>query len=246
MNNSALTPYVLLIALVATIAGMALARRRKLLLRPLPAYVVLPELAADAVESAYLVHFSLGSSAVGEASTLSALASAEVVYRMVERLAVSRRTPLITLSNPLTLPLAQDTLRRAFEYRQQLPTYRSSAAAWYPQGPRSLAFAAGIASLAADVDVSSNVALGRFGIELAVLGESALRHDQALLAHSDLLEGQAVAVAQAEQVLLGEELYVGPAYMSGKPFDFGGVVALEVLRWLVILGIVLAAIQAAV
>lgn len=246
MNNSGLTLIFLMIAFVAMVAGMSIARRRRIVLRPIPAYVVLPELSADAVESNYLVHFSMGSSAIGETSTLSALAATEVIYRMSERLAVSRQTPLLTLSHPLTLPLAQDTLRRAFEYRQQQLHYRTSAAAWFPQGPRSLAFAAGAASLAADANVTSTVALGQFGIELVLLGESALRTDQDLLAHSDLLEGQAVAFVQAKQALIGEELYVGPAYMGGKPLELSGAIALDVLRWLVILGILVIALQAAV
>jgi hypothetical protein len=62
--------------------------------------------------------------------------------------------------------------------------------------------------------------------------------------HSDLVEGQAVAFAQADQILLGEELYVGPAYLDGTALERGGIFALDVLRWLVIFGIILAALEA--
>lgn len=246
MNNTELTWVLLVVALAQTLVARILLRRRELYHRPIAAYQVLPEQAADAVESSNRIHFSLGGSALGESSSVSALASAEVVYRLSERLAVSRQTPLVTLSQPLTLPLAQDTLRRAYQFRQNMAHYRSSAAAWYPQGARSLSFAAGAASLAADADAHSNVLLGRFGVEIALLGESALRHDQGLIAHSDLPEGQAVAFVQADEALLGEELYVAAAYLNGSPLEQGGVVALDVLRWLVILGIILAAVQAAV
>ena len=47
-------------------------------------------------------------------------------------------------------------------------------------------------------------------------------------------------------MLLGEELYVGPAYLDGSALEWGGVFALDVLRWLIILGILLAALEAAV
>jgi hypothetical protein len=245
MENSAFTLILLLIALAATLSGLIISRRIRLPLRPIPAYMVLPETAADAVESANRLHFSIGSGALGDTSTVSALASAEVIYRLVERLAVSSQPPLITLSQGITLPLAQDTLRRAYEYRERMDKYQRSAAVWFPQGPRSLVFAAGASSLAADADVSSSILLGRFGTELALFGESALRHDQALIAHSDLPEGQAVAFVQADQVLLGEELYVGPAYIDQRPLNVGGVVAMDVLRWFVILGILVAALQAA-
>ena len=245
INDAGLTLAMLAVAFAATMVGRFVVRRLALHYRTIPAYVVMPELAADAVESSYRLHFSMGSSALGEASTVTALASAEIIYRLAERLAISYESPIVTTSSALTLPLASDTLRRAFEYRQNMATYRTTAAAWYPQGARSMAFAAGIASLAADKDVSSNVLLGRFGYEAALIGESALRYDQRLIMHSDLVEGQALAFAQADQMLIGEELYVGAAYLDGTALERGGIFALDVLRWLVILGIAVAALQAA-
>ncbi len=245
MNHCEITWVLLAVTVAATFAGALIARRRTLALRPIAAYALLPDLMADAVESDHTVHFSTGSAALGQMSTVSALASAELIYRLSSRLAVGERMPLITLSAPLTLPLAQDTLRRAYEYRQRLDAHRVRSAAWFPQGRRSLAFAAGATSLAADADVSTSVLLGQFGAELALFGASAVRHDQRLIAHSDLVEGQAVAFAQADRVLIGEELYAGAAYLDGRPFDVGGVVALDVLRWLVIIAIVVAALEAA-
>ncbi len=245
MTNSEITWVLLAVTLAATLIGALLARRRTPVLRPIAAYSLLPDLIADAVESDHAVHFSTGSAALGQLSTVSALASADLIYRLSSRLAVGARSPLITLSAPLTLPLAQDTLRRAYTYRQRQDAYRLRAAAWFPQGRRSLAFAAGASSLAADADVSTSVLLGQFGAELALFGASAVRHDQRLIAHSDLVEGQAVAFAQADRVLIGEELYAGAAYIDGRPVDVGGVVALDVLRWAVIIAIVVAALQEA-
>jgi len=241
INDSELIWVVVAITFAAMMAGRFIVRRFTVHLRPIRAYETLPVLAADAVESAKRVHISLGDSALGSTSTITALVSAEIAYRMSERLAISRQLPLLTLTSPMTLPLAQDTLRRAYLYRRTMDYYRNSAAAWYPAG---LAFAAGAASLSADLDADSNILLGRFGSTLALLGESALRHSQTVIAHSDLLEGQAVAFAQAREVLLGEELYAGPAYLGGTALERGSVLAQDVLRWLVILGIITVALQA--
>lgn len=245
IENAGLTWALLIIAFAATMAGRFIVRRFNVRFRPIQAYTILPRLAADAVEGDKRVHFSMGSSALGQSSTLTALASAEIIYRMMERLSISRQRPLLTVSEPLTLPLAQDTLRRAYEYRRAVDRLPLTAAAWFPQGQRSWAFAAGIASLAADADVHSSILLGRFGYEFALIGESALRYDQALIAHSDLIEGQAVAFVQADQVLLGEELYVGAAYLNGTALERGSVIALDVLRGLVILAILALALEAA-
>lgn len=245
IEHAALTWALVALAFAATLAGRFIVRRFGVHFRPIPAYVQLPELAADAVEGDKRLHFSLGASAIGQSSTVSALTSAEIFYRLTERLAIGQQIPLVTLSEPLTLPLAQDTLRRAYEYRRTMNRYRPNAAAWYPQGPRSWAFAAGAAALAADADVESSILLGRFGTEMALIGESARRYNQRLLAHSDLLEGQAIAFAQASPVLLGEELYAGPAYLGGTALERGGVIAQDVLRWLLILTILVLALQEA-
>ena len=242
MNDANLTLVLLAIAFAATLVGRFIVRRFGLRLRRIPAYEALPLLAADAVESDHRLHFSLGQSALAGASTVSALAGAEVFYRLTERVAIAAQTPTFSLADPLALPLAQDTLRRAYEYRQRTEKWRSRLAAWYPAG---MAFAAGVASLSADRREHSLILLGRYREELALLGEGALRHGQHVIAHSDWVEGQAVAFAQAEHVLIGEELYVGSAYLEGNALERGGVFALETLRWLVIVGIVIELLQAA-
>lgn len=245
ITDASLSLALLALTFAATLLGRFIARRWSPFYRPIPAYDRLPALAADAVESSHTIHFSLGSSTLGDSTTISALTAVEIIYRLAERLAISRTSPLITMGNPLTLPLAQDTLRRAYAYRQNMDYYRTTAAIWYPQGPRSLAFAAGVASLAADADATSTLTLGRFGYEMAFIGEAALRHSQDVIAHSDLVEGQAIAYAQAADLLLGEELYVGPAYLDGNALERGGIFALDMLRWLIIGGILIAALEAA-
>ncbi len=240
MNDANLTIVLLAIAFAATLVGRFLVRRFGLRLRHISAYGALPLLTADAVESGHRLHFSLGQSALAGTSTLSALTGAEIFFRLAERIAISEQPPTFTLADPLALSLAQDTLRRAYEYRQRVERWRSRLAAWYPQG---IAFAVGAASLSADRREHGLILLGRYREELAFFGESALRHDQRLIAHSDWLEGQAIAFAQAEHVLIGEELYVGPAYLDGNALERGGVFALEALRWLVIAGIVIELLQ---
>ena len=128
ITDAPLSLALLAIAFAATLTGRFIARRFAPHMRTLRAYDMLPNLAADAVESSNTIHFSMGSSALGTSSTITALASAEIIYRVTERLAISYKTPIITLSEMMTLPLAQDTLRRAYEYRQNMDYYRSSAA----------------------------------------------------------------------------------------------------------------------
>ena len=86
--------------------------------------------------------------------------------------------------------------------------------------------------------------LGRFGAELAYIGETSARYDQSFVGHSTSLEGQAVAFAQSEAPVIGEELFVGGAYSSPESsFEIGGVIAIDVLRWVAIAAIIVIAIS---
>jgi len=238
MTDAQITLLIIGAAFVSMLLGTTIVRRRRtpLDLRVIPGYAILPVTIDEAVESDHLPHFSPGTSSVGDGSTMAALASADLMYYLVRRLSFERRLPLVTLSDPITLAVAADTLRKAYLARDNLETYRPNAVAWFPQGEGSLAFAAGAASLATDMDVSSHILTGRFGSEIALIGDASMRRNQRLIANSTTLEGQAVAFVMSDNAIIGEELFVSNAYMDrDSSLAMGSLITLDTLRWLVII-----------
>jgi hypothetical protein len=250
MTDAQITLLVIVpIAFIGMLFGSMISRRRQtpLVIRPIEGYRLMPLMVDESVESDRPLHFSFGASALGQESTLAAIESANIIYFMVRRMAFGRQLPLVTLADPMTLAVASDTLRKAFLARNNLEAFRINTIAWYPQGERSMAFAAGVASHMADVNVSGSILLGQFGAELAILGETSLRRNLQWVANSTTLEGQAVAFAMSDTPIVGEELFVGSAYIDpSNPLYMGTLIALDVLRWTVILGILLAIVLNAV
>lgn len=247
---SALTLLFLLLTFALLTLGAQVLRRQRrwqFSLRRIAAYQAMPVVVGEAVESERPIHVSFGGSGLGAESTVSALAVADLLYPLAERLAVATHPPIVSLSDPTALGLAQGTLRRAYEMRRNLESFRSTAARWYPQGPRSLAFAAGVAGALADEDANMSAVAGRFGPELAFIGETAARYDQMLFAQSDQLDGQAVAWVMSEAPLIGEELYVAGAYLPRRPtvLHMSQLLAMDTLRLLVIVAILVTAMLAA-
>lgn len=248
---SLITGLFLLLTFVLLVVGMQILRvlRRRgvtLALRRIPAYQqMMPAGVGEAVESARPLHVSLGASGLGAETTISALAASEVVYHLSERAAISGEPPIITLSDPTSLGLAQGTLRRAYQTRNRLDAFRSSAARWYPPG---LPFAAGVGAAMAEEDANMSVMTGRLGPELAFVGETASRYDQLFIAQSDQPEGQAVGWVMSDAPLIGEELYVAGAYMPRHPttLHMSQLLTMEILRLVVILGIILAGVLSVV
>jgi hypothetical protein len=230
---------IIVLAMAVSVIVTQFIRRRKDLfaLRPIPAFSRLPVLVGESIESNRPLHLSLGSAGIGGASTLLTVVSAELFYQVAQRAAIGDISPVLTLSDASALPIGQDILRRAYQSRGLLDRFHYSSVRWYPNGNRSLAFAAALTGLMGDDQVASNVFAGSFGAELALLLEAATRRNLPTVAASDQLDGLAVAYALADDVLLGEEVFTAGAYLGGSPSQIAGVVTTDVLRWLLIGGI---------
>ncbi|MFC1959752.1 DUF6754 domain-containing protein [Chloroflexota bacterium] len=244
---SVFTVLILLMAFVLVTLGAQVMRRQKrirLALRRIDAYRMMPLLISEAVESERPIHVSFGSSGIGADSTVSALAVADLLYPLVERGAIASQTPIVSLSDPTALGLAQGTLMRAYRRRNTMEFYTSAAARWYPQGSRSLAFAAGVSASIAEEDSNMSVVAGGFGPEIAFIGEQTMRYDQTFLGQSDQLDGQAIAWVMTQQPLIGEELYVAGAYLPQEPapLHLSQLLAMEGLRLAVIVAILFIAV----
>lgn len=225
-----------LILLLALVVNVIFARRRRqaFTLRNIPAYTMIAPTVGASIEANHPMHLSYGSAGLGGGSTVLALASSELFYQVARRAAIGDASPIITMSDPSALPLAQDTLRRAYTSQGLLSRYRSSNARWFPSGARSLAFAAAVAALLRDDDVHANVLAGSFGMELAFITDTALRRDQTIVAVSDDPEGQAIAFAMSSETLIGEELFAAAAYLDDDPRASAHAASMDTVRWLLI------------
>ena len=226
---------IVILLTLSIIALLSLRRKTPFPLRRIGAYEIVPALVGNAIEADRPIHLSLGSAGLGGASTLLSIASAEFAYHMIERAAIGDTSPIVTLSDASVLPMAQDSLRRAYQSRGLGAGYKSINARWYPAGSRSLAFAAAITALMGDDRVSSNVMVGSYGPELALIMDASKRRSLPIIAVSDQLEGQAVAYALADYPLIGEEVFASPSYLSGKVTETSRAVIVDVLRWLAVL-----------
>ena len=108
---------------------------------------------------------------------------------------------------------------------------------WYPQGKRSIAYAAAVGGVVESERPSAHLFAGSFGPELALMIDSADRRGQGSLAVSDQLQGQAVAYAMADQALIGEELFAAASYVVQDGQAPGDAIVMDVWRGLLIMGV---------
>ncbi len=239
-----LTTVIIVFALAITVLATQVARRRRdsIPLRVVPAYEAIPILVGAAIEADRPVMVSFGSAGLGGSSTLLALASAELFYQVARRAAIGVTSPVLTVSDPSALPLGYGTLRRAYESRGRIERLRENSVRWYPSGPRSLAFAAALMTMMGDDRIAGGILFGSYGVELALVLDASARRRLPSIAASDQLEGQAVAWVLAEQSLIGEEMFVAGAYLGDSATQFGSTIALDTLRWALILALITASV----
>ena len=244
-TTQVITILIILLALVVTVVATQFVRRRRgaLTLRPIPSYDALPMMVGAAVEADRPVHFSLGGTGIGGNNTPLTLATAEMFYQMAHRAATGTTAPILTVSDPSALPLTYSLLYRAYASRNRAARFQGSSIRWYPSGPRSLAFAAALTGTLGDERVQGNILVGSFGPELALVLDAAARRKQGTIAASIQLDGQAIAYALSDRPLIGEEMFVAGAYLGDSATQRGSIAAIDVLRWLLIAGILIATIN---
>lgn len=227
-------------------AYWAVKRGARFALRPIAAYAALRGLFARSAEAGQPVHLSLGTSGIGDHYTADTAAALNVLEYLAERGAISAAPPLVTLAHPTTLPVAQDVMRRV--YRQfgtpeEYDPTRARLLAPDPHnfsGARSDAFGYAVAAmrLLTQQKLAANVMVGRFGDEFLLMGEAGTQRALPQIGGTSAPEVLPFVQATMTHPLIGEEIYAAGAYLSDKPAHLGGLLAQDILRGLLVAGIV--------
>ena len=214
-------------------------RRSPATLRVIEAYERLNRSVGLAVENGTRLHVSLGRGSLFTARGGSALAGLAMLRRLTERTSVSDRPPIVTSGDaPLTI-LSQDTLQSGYRAAGAEEQYRFSTGRLTGLSPFS--YAAGTMPIIRDEHVSTNIFIGDFGNEAALLTEEADRENTNLIAASDNLSSQAIFYASSEDPLIGEELFAAGAYVGAGASHEASLNVQDILRWLIILAIIIGA-----
>ncbi len=239
-------------------SNWAIKRGAKISLRPIASYAALKRLLANAAETGQPIHLSLGTAGVGDAATADTMAGLTVLEYLADRAAVSAAPPIVTMSNPTALPIAQDVLRRAYrrhgyaeEYEparvrliapdpglgtHSLPSPVQSAAG---QGD-AFPYAAGIMQMLTRTKLTANVMVGRFGDEFLLMAEIGAQKNLNQIGGTSSARVLPFVYTSVSSPLIGEEIYAAGAYLGDQPAHISSLAAQDAMRWLLIAGLLIA------
>ena len=233
--------FVLLVfAAILLLVFTFLRRKSPAALRIIAAYERLNRSVGLAVENGTRLHISLGRGNLFTARGGSALAGLAMLRRLAERTSVSDHPPLATSGEASLAFLSQDTLQSGYRAAGAEEQYRFTTGRLTGLTPFS--YAAGAVPTIHDENVSVNIVVGDLGAEAALLAEASDREDASLIAASDNLSAQSIFYASAQEPLIGEELFAAGAYVGAGPAHQASLNVQDVLRWLIVLGLLLGSI----
>jgi hypothetical protein len=213
-------------------------------LRPIPAYELLKHLLARAAETGQPVHVSVGTAGIGTPGTADTAAGLVTLEFLADRAAVSDIPPVVTVTDPTTLPAAQDQLRRVYERQGYPEEFDPLRARWIapPVGGSAVPYAVGVTNLLAHEPVMANVMVGSFGDEYLLMTEPAAQRELLQVGGSSSVGVLPFVQLTMDQPLIGEEIFAAGAYLYGRTGHLTSVLSQDVFRIFLVVAVILAII----
>jgi hypothetical protein len=231
----------LLFVLVVLLLALLLYRRQwRLHLRRIAAFAALPGQIGRATESGQMLHLSLGTGGIGGTKTAASLAALSTLTYLAEQGVAAGAPPLVTISDPTLLPLAQNVLRQAYVRRGRRVDFRWTQVRLVSPSPMS--YALGTTDILNHEPVLANVMFGSYGPEVGLIAGAGIDTNLIQISGSDNPQALSILYTSADQVAVGEELYATEVYLNRTAPKLVSLAVEDLVRIILILFVILVAI----
>jgi hypothetical protein len=213
-------------------------------LRAIPAYDSLKKLLSRAAETGQAVHVSVGTAGVNGSRTADTLAGLYTLEFLADRAANSDVPPLVTVTDPTTLPAAMDQIRRAYERQGYPDEFHFDQARFIapPVNESAVPYAAGVMDILNHERVTANVMVGAFGDEYLLMAETGAQRGLFQVGGTSDTSVLPLVYLTMSQPILGEEIYAAGAYLLERVGHYTSLIAQDIYRIGLVVLIILAVI----
>jgi len=206
-------------------------------LRDIPAFYRVKGAIELSVEDGSGVHIGLGRGDITSPQAASAFVGLSMLKEITSEISSGDTLPTASTGNGTLAILAQDTLRVKYESMGKLDQYSLDYAT--VAGLTPFSYAAGTMPIVIKDETSNLILTGNVGTEVGIITSASERGNTLMLAGSDNLTGQAMIYALADEPIIGEELFAGPAYVTNESTYDASLHTQDVVRWIIITSICL-------
>ena len=190
-----------------------------------------------AIESGRDLHVSIGTGGVSGDDTATTLAGLAIAEYLADEAAASGIAPTITASDPTSVILAEDAVRRPYTRQGNLSDFPRNAARLPALNPTQ--YAAATMDLLNHEPVLTNIMSGVFGSDAALIDQAANNHDLPQLFGAADPRALAVMSTSTDNLLLGEEMYAAKAYLRAQLPQLASLRAADIVRVIIAVLIVI-------
>lgn len=200
-------------------------------LREIPAFIKLRRNVGLSIEAGTRVHFSLGRGGFFGIPGGISLVGLTLLDRIARAASSSDRPPIATSGEGTLTILSQDVLRNAYRSMNVESQYQPDAGRL--SGVTPFSYAAGAMPIIHNEQVSTNILLGHFGSEAALIADASEQSGSLTIGGTDNIATQAVLYAMSQEPLIGEEAYASGAYLGAGSLHVASLRAQDIMRWVI-------------
>ncbi|MGD8403150.1 MAG: hypothetical protein PVJ21_05780 [Anaerolineales bacterium] len=231
---SSVIGFILVLVAAGLLLGLAFLRRKSVpVFRVIPAFTRLKRAIGISVEDGTRLHISLGRGGLQTLDGAPGLAGLAMLRHLSEQTSASDKPPVVTSGAADLAILSRDTLQAGYKAAGAEDIYNPATGRLTGLTPFS--FAAGAIPSIRDENVSSNVLIGHFGSEIALLTDTAERTNGPTVAATVDPVAQSVLYASVDEPLIGEELFAAGAYSDAGRAHQVSLQVQDIFRWAIIL-----------
>ncbi len=206
-----------------------------------PAFQTFTAEVGRVAEAGQAVHVALGSGGLLSEDGMVSIAALQGLAALTKLSAAYDTPPYLTTGDPTLYLLADTQLRDAYARLGTAQGYRPGCVRF--SAPTPTLYAAQAATLTLDEPVGTHINLGAFDQEASLLVDAAVTKKAKLAGGAVSPAGLSALYPDLteRQLIIGEELFAGGAEVTDRSAFLASLAAANLLRWLVILGILVAA-----
>jgi len=208
-------------------------RGRQPRVREIAGLQAIEEAVGRSAEMGKPVHYSLGIGGLIKSHGPMTLAGLSVLGHVAQVVARYDVQLIVTVSQPEVLPLASDIVRQAFANEGKQDLYQIDTVRFL--STNQFAYAAGVMGLVQREKVAANIMMGWFAGESMLLAEAGHEAGGIQIAGTANISQLPFFAASCDYTLIGEELYVAGAVLSGDAVQLASIKGqdiIKILLWL--------------
>jgi hypothetical protein len=232
-------PGLVAVAVLAAMFGILVIRARRgatPYIRPIPALAAIDDAVGRAAEMGRPVLYAPGLESVTSPVTV---ASVGILSRVAERAARLHTRIKVPNYDPLTYPVAQEIVRRAFAKVGRADEFQPDDVAYLTS--RSFTYAAAVAGMMTRERTASNFFIGHFFSEYLILAETGVATGAVQIGGTDSVAQLPFFITTCDETMIGEEVFAAAALVGDDPVSRSTIKAHDWFKFLIIAFIALGA-----